>query len=148
SAHPDLEARLTAKKHWKPSVQVTTFANWEQVGAWYQSLQQKSLSVTPAVQAHADALTRGLTSENDKIRAIANDVALHIHYVGLDFGIGRYQPHEADDVLANEYGDCKDKHTLLATLLKAEGIDAWPALISSQRDLDPSVPSPAQFDHV
>ena len=144
--HPDPKA--VPKKHWKPSVQVTTFTSWEQVGAWYQSLQNNSLAITPAIQAHADALTRGLTTDDDKVRAIAKDVALHIHYVGLDFGIGRYQPHAADDVLANEYGDCKDKHTLLAALLKAVGIDAWPVLISSQRDLDPTVPSPAQFNHV
>lgn len=144
--HPDPNA--APKKHWKPSVQVTTFSSWEQVGAWYQSLQRNSLAITPAIQAHADALTRGLTTEDEKVRVVANDVALHIHYVGLDFGIGRYQPHAADDVLANEYGDCKDKHTLLAALLKAVGIDAWPVLISSQRDLDPAVPSPAQFDHV
>jgi hypothetical protein len=144
--HPDPKA--VPKKHWKPSVQVTTFTSWEQVGAWYQSLQRNSLAISPAIQAHADALTRGLTTDDDKVRAIANDVALHIHYVGLDFGIGRYRPHAADDVLANEYGDCKDKHTLLAAMLKAVGIDAWPALISSQRDLDPTVPSPAQFDHV
>jgi len=145
-SHADPSA--APKKHWKPSVQVTSFTTWQQVGAWYQSLQHNSLAVTPAIQARADALTRGLTTTDDKVRAIANDVALHIHYVGLEFGIGRYQPHAADDVLANEYGDCKDKHTLLAALLKAAGIDAWPVLISSQRDLDPTVPSPAQFDHV
>jgi tetratricopeptide (TPR) repeat protein len=51
-------------------------------------------------------------------------------------------------VLSNEYGDCKDKHTLLATELKAAGIEAWPVLISSSRELDPAMPSPAQFDHV
>ena len=68
--------------------------------------------------------------------------------MGLEFGIGRYQPHPADDVLSNEYGDCKDKHTLLAALLKAAGIEAWPVLISSSRELDPATPSPAQFNHV
>jgi len=147
-ARPDPEAPPKSVKHWKPSVQITTFTSWEQVGAWYDSLQRNSLIVTPAIQAKADALTKGLTSNEDKLRAIFNDVALHIHYVGLDFGIGRYQPHAADDVLSNEYGDCKDKHTLLAALLKAAGIEAWPVLISSSRELDPATPSPAQFDHV
>jgi hypothetical protein len=104
--------------------------------------------VTPAIQAKATALTKGLTSDEDKVRVIFNDVALHIHYVGLSFGIGRYQPHPADDVLSNEYGDCKDKHTLLASLLKAAGFEAWPVLIPSSRELDPGIPSPAQFDHV
>jgi tetratricopeptide (TPR) repeat protein len=93
-------------------------------------------------------LTKGLATDDEKIHALYNFVSLKFHYIGLDFGIGRYQPHAADDVLDNGYGDCKDKHTLLAALLKAEGIEAWPALIHGQRKLDPEVPSPAQFDHV
>jgi hypothetical protein len=147
-ARPDPDAAPKSRKKWKPSVQVTTFTSWQQVGAWYDSLQQGALTVTPAVQARADGLTKGLTSDEDKVRAIFSDVALHIHYVALEFGIGRYQPHAADDVLSNEYGDCKDKHTLLAAMLKAKGIEAWPVLISSNRELDPATPSPAQFDHV
>jgi len=147
-SRPDPDAPPKSTKHVKPSVQLTTFSSWEQVGAWYQSLQRDSVLVTPAIQSKAAALTRGLTSDDDKIHAIFNDVALHIHYVGLEFGIGRYQPHPADDVISNEYGDCKDKHTLLAAELKAVGIDSWPVLISASRELDPDTPSPAQFNHV
>ena len=66
-------------------------------------------------------MTKGLKTDDDKIHAIYNFVSLKYHYIGLDFGIGRYQPHAADDVLDNGYGDCKDKHTLLASLLKAVG---------------------------
>ena len=68
--------------------------------------------------------------------------------MSLSFGVGRYQPHPAEDVLENEYGDCKDKHTLLATMLKAAGIEAWPALINGERKLDLDMPSPGQFNHV
>jgi len=131
-----------------PSVQVTTFKNWEEVGTWYGGLQKEPLAVTPDIQAKAAELTRGLTTDDAKTRAVYNFVALKFHYIGLDFGIGRYQPHAADDVLGNGYGDCKDKHTLMAALLKAAGIDAWPALINASRKLDPEVPSPAQFNHV
>jgi len=38
--------------------------------------------------------------------------------------MARYQPHAATEVLHNQYGDCKDKHTLLAALLGAEGMHA------------------------
>jgi tetratricopeptide (TPR) repeat protein/transglutaminase-like putative cysteine protease len=131
-----------------PSVQVTTFASWEDVGRWYGELQKAPLEVTPAIQAKAAELTKGLKTDDEKFRAIYNFVALQFHYIGLDFGIGRYQPHAADDVLGNGYGDCKDKHTLIASLLKAAGYDAWPALIHTNRKLDPDVPSPAQFNHV
>ncbi len=69
-------------------------------------------------------------------------------YIGIAFGIGRYQPHAAEDVLANNYGDCKDKQTLLAALLQTSGITLYPALVNSSWKVDPDVPSPAQFDHV
>lgn len=131
-----------------PDVQVTTFKSWEDVGRWYGDLQKSQVDVTPAIQSKAAELTKGLTSEDDKIHAIYNFVSLKFHYIGLDFGIGRFQPHAADDVLDNGYGDCKDKHTLLAALLKAVGIEAWPVLIHATRKLDPDVPSPAQFNHV
>ena len=129
-------------------MQVTTFASWEDIGRWYGGLQKDPLEVTAPIEAKAAELTNGLTTDDDKIHAISNFVSVKYHYIGLDFGIGRYQPYAADDVLDNGYGDCKDKHTLLASLLKAAGIEAWPVLIHSHRKLDPDVPSPAQFYHV
>jgi transglutaminase-like putative cysteine protease len=51
----------------------------------------------------------------------------------------------------SDYGDCKDKHTLFAALLAAEGIKAYPVLIRAEGDtdnVDPDVPSPMQFSHV
>jgi tetratricopeptide (TPR) repeat protein len=68
--------------------------------------------------------------------------------VSLSFGLGRYQPHAATEVLSNGYGDCKDKNTLLASLLQAEGFHSTSVLIGSQHKLDPDIPSPSQFDHV
>jgi tetratricopeptide (TPR) repeat protein len=75
-------------------------------------------------------------------------VAQNFRYVSLSLGQARYQPHPPDDVLHNQYGDCKDKHTLLESLLQAEGLHASSVLINSRRKLDPDMPSPSQFDHV
>ncbi|HUN87603.1 MAG TPA: DUF3857 and transglutaminase domain-containing protein, partial [Terriglobales bacterium] len=132
----------------RPAVEVTTFHGWDEVGAWYAALQKDQLTVTPDVQKKAAEITKGLTTDDEKIQALYVYVSTHFHYVSLSFGIGRYQPHTADDVLGNEYGDCKDKHTLFATLLKAVGIDAWPALINSSRKIDDDLPAPSSFDHV
>ena len=131
-----------------PSIAVTTFKDWAEVGRWYGDLQKDRVAVTPAIQAKADELVKGKTTDLEKIAAIYSYVATQYRYIGVDFGIGRYQPHSADDVMQNQYGDCKDKHTLLATLLKAEGYDAWPVLVGSRHALQPNVPSPGQFDHV
>jgi Flp pilus assembly protein TadD len=131
-----------------PDVQITSFHSWEEVGQWYQQLEASRIAPTPEIKAKADELTRGATSENEKIRLLYNYVATKFRYIGIAFGIGRYQPHAAADVLANGYGDCKDKHTLLAALLNAAGIHSSAVLINSSRKLDPEVPSPGQFDHM
>jgi hypothetical protein len=146
--HEESDALTQKRERPQPSVQITTFRSWEEVGHWYAELQGRQVVVTPEIQAKAAELTRGLTNDDEKIRVLYNFVSTRLHYVSLSFGIGRYQPHAANDVLANGYGDCKDKHTLFAALLKAAGYDAWPALINSSRHIDPDVPSPGQFDHV
>ncbi len=131
-----------------PDVQLTTFVSWEQIGRWYASLDKDRRAPSPEVRAKAEDLTKGLNSDMDKIEALYDYVAINFRYVSLSLGLGRYQPHAAADVLHNQYGDCKDKHTLLASLLEAEGFHASSVLINSTRKLDPDVPSPSQFDHV
>jgi len=129
-------------------VQMTSFQSWEEVGKWYWGLQQEKIQPSADIRAKATELAKGSTSTDATLRSVYDFVSTKFRYIGVAFGIGRYQPHAADDVLGNRYGDCKDKHTLLASLLQADGIIAYPALISSTRRLDPDVPSPAQFDHV
>jgi len=131
-----------------PDVQISSFRSWDEIGAWYNGLQKERVQPSPEIRAKALELTKGAADENAKLRAIYSYVSTQIRYIGVAFGIGRYQPHSAADVLANQYGDCKDKHTLLASLLEAAGIKAYPALIGGMRQLDPDVPSPGQFDHV
>lgn len=132
----------------QPDVLMSSFASWEDVGRWYGGLQEDRVKPTPEVTAKAAELTKNAASDEAKLRALYGYVSTQFHYIGIAFGIGRYQPHSAAEVLANQYGDCKDKHTLLASLLTAVGIPAYPAAISSSREVDGDVPSPGQFDHV
>jgi len=132
-----------------PSVELTTFRNWDEVGQWIRTLVDPRAEPTPDVQAKARELTKDDKSDADRIKTIYNYVSLKFRYIGIALGIGRYQPHAAEDVLTNDYGDCKDKHTLLAALLAAVGVKAYPALInSSGKKIDSDVPSPRQFDHM
>ncbi len=131
-----------------PDVQMSTFASWEAVGHWYAALEHDRRLPSPEVRARAQELVKGATTPMEKVQAIYDYVARNFRYVSLSFGLGRYQPHSAAEVLSNQYGDCKDKHTLLEGLLEAVGIHASSALINSTRNLDPDVPSPSQFDHV
>jgi Flp pilus assembly protein TadD len=131
-----------------PAVQMTTFASWEEVGRWYSGLEKDRRQPAPEVKAKSDALTKDAKTDLEKIETLYDFVAKNFRYVSLSLGLGRYQPHASSDVLHNQYGDCKDKHTLLASLLEAQGLHASSVLINSSRKLDPDVPSPSQFDHV
>jgi transglutaminase-like putative cysteine protease len=97
-----------------PDVQISSFESWEDVGRWYWNLQKERIEPTPAIRAKAAELTKGMTDDAAKLQALYGFVSTQYRYIGIAFGIGRYQPHAADDVLTNTYGDCKDKHRLLA----------------------------------
>lgn len=127
---------------------ITSFENWGQIVSWYAGLEKDRRVPSPEVKAKADEAVRGAQSDVDKVRAIYEYVAKNIRYVSLSFGQGRYQPHAAADVLAHDYGDCKDKATLLEAMLDAEGIKASPALVQTNWDVDADMPNPLEFDHV
>ncbi len=131
-----------------PDVLMSSFATWDEVGRWYGGLQEERVKPTPEIKAKAIELTRNAPDDDAKVKALYAFVSTHFRYIGVAFGIGRYQPHSAAAVLENQYGDCKDKHTLLAALLAAAGIPAYPALISTTHEVEAAVPSPGQFDHV
>ena len=132
----------------RSSVQVTSFQNWDEVGQWFKGLVSPRAIPTPQLKQKADELTRNAKTETEKIQALYDYVSTKFRYIGVSLGIGRYQPHAAADVLSNDYGDCKDKHTLLEALLAAENIKAFPALINTDAKIDPDVPSPGQFNHM
>lgn len=131
-----------------PAVQLTTFKSWEEIARWYAKLEHGLTQPTPEIRAKTQELIQGRTSELEKIQALYAYVSKNIRYVSLSFGLGRYQPHSAAEIFTNQYGDCKDKHTLLAAMLEAANIPSDAVLIPLTRKLDLDVPSPSQFDHV
>ena len=143
--------KRTSRRHDEdevPSVQLTTFESWQQLGDWYAALEKDRRQPDDAIKAKAAELVQGKTTDMDKVKALYDFVSRDFRYVSLSFGLGRYQPHAAAEVLANGYGDCKDKNTLLSALLAAQGFESTSVLIGSQHKLDPDVASPSQFDHV
>ncbi len=134
--------------HPHPDIQLSTFTDWKQIAQWYARLQGERMAVSDDLRKRADEITKGAATPGEKTQRLYDFVARNIRYVSISLGVGRYQPHPPIEVLQNGYGDCKDKHTLFAVMLKAEGIQSYPVLIDSSRKLDPEVPSPAQFDHV
>ena len=131
-----------------PSVAWTTFPSWAAVGEWYRGLEASRTTPDDEIKAKVAELTAGKTTDEEKVRAIYEYVSTQVRYIGVAFGVGRYQPHQAIDVLHNQYGDCKDKATLLSSMLAAAGVPSDAALIGAGIRFNEAVPSPASFNHL
>jgi len=151
-SRPTREGKLPEKNKLSdsqvPDVRISTFENWEAVGRWYAPFVREHAAPDAGVRAKAEELAHGRASDTEKIEALYDFVATKVRTINLPFSLGGYVPHAASETLKNQYGDPKDKHTLLQALLEAAGIRAFPALISSSHDLDPDFASPAEFNHL
>ena len=132
-----------------PAVHVTTFADRSALAAAYQAGARPKTDPTPAIQALAQELTAGATTERDKVLRLYNWVSRHIRYVSLEIGAGGYIPHPAQSILDHRYGDCKDHVVLLEALLRAVGIESTPALVNLGRAMRlPELTLLTPFNHV
>lgn len=116
-----------------PALRPKTTGSWNDIGIWYEGLLSSRRVATPELKQKVAELTAGLTDPLDKIKALAAFSQRDIRYAAIEIGIGGYQPHSAGDVLAHHYGDCKDKATLLNTMLGEIGVESYNVLIDTER---------------
>lgn len=132
-----------------PHYFVSTFPSHATFAAAYAKLALPHARVTPEIQAKADEVTKGITDRHAQAVALYDWVSHHIRYVASYFGDGPIEPHDAAEVLANQYGDCKDHVVLLHALLAAKGIRSEMVLINLSNDVViGKPPTLAPFDHM
>lgn len=136
-----LAGRMTV--HYKgPGIQSPTEGTWQSIGEWYQTLAQDRLVATPEIAAKAKALVGDQTDFYDKTEAIGEFVQKQVRYFAIEMGIGGYRPHPAGDIFHNRYGDCKDKATLLTSMLSTVGVHGALVMVDHRRGVvDPDAPS-------
>ncbi len=137
-----------AVNFFSPSMRSKAQTSWKEVGLWADSLASPRRVASPEIQAKTRELIAGKTDFYDKVRSIAAFTQRDVRYVAIEIGIGGYQPHSAADVYSNRYGDCKDKATLLITMLKEAGINAYYLLVDTNRGaVNKDLPTPYTFNH-
>jgi hypothetical protein len=125
------------------------FTNWQQMGVWYRNLTLGRTDANADIKKKVESLTGSAAKDIEKARAIARFVQHDIRYVGIELGIGGWQPHAAGDVFANRYGDCKDKATLMSAMLREIGLESYYVVINSTRgSVGPNTPAHNAFNHV
>jgi len=132
-----------------PQISMWTLDNWETISGWYAKLISEQMKTDHELIEFTNKLISDKKSREEKISAIFDFVAQRIRYVAVLLGPYTHKPHPAYEVFQKRYGDCKDKTTLLLTMLQIAGIEALPALVPSYPEyFDKTMPSLTAFNHV
>jgi transglutaminase-like putative cysteine protease/Flp pilus assembly protein TadD len=132
-----------------PVIALSTGASWQAVATEYAKIVDNRADPA-AVQGIVDKLVAGKTTVAEKEAAILDYLDREVRYTGIEFGEAAIVPHDPAETLGKKYGDCKDKATLLVTMLRAAGIPSYVALLNagSRMDVLAGLPGLGQFDHV
>jgi len=129
------------------SAENNLFGSWEASSRWAMSLFDVAAEPDSSISKVVDSLKSISSSKTELFELIAKFVQTDIRYVAVEIGEGRFQPRKALRTLTNKYGDCKDKSTLMVTMLNIAGFQARSVLASTDDSVKIEFPSPFQFNH-
>lgn len=148
-ATPDwyaLAARMSVQ--WGDAAVVGRDNQWRAIGQWFDQLEAHRPDPTPEIVAKTHELTDGVPDYYQKLARVADYVQRNIRYFVIERGIGGHQAHPAGDIFRYKYGDCKDKATIVISMLQVAGIQAYYVPVDHRRGfVDPALPS-AFGDHM
>jgi hypothetical protein len=132
-----------------PNGHISYFNSLADQYAWYHSLTKELDPKDPAVVSRAQEITKGITPEIDKAKAILYWMHNNIRYVAFENGIAGFKPEKAEEVLRRKYGDCKGMANLTRSLLISSGLDGRLCWIGTNHiAYDYSTPSLAVDNHM
>jgi hypothetical protein len=115
---------------------------WRAIGQWNTTLEANRPDPSPEITAQTQSLIAGAPDFYTKLSRITEYIQKNIRYFIVSRGIGGEQANHAADIFRNRYGDCKDKTTLLISMLQVAGVHALYLHVDDRRGvIDPEVPS-------
>lgn len=142
------EANMVAPDDVATKLLVSTSPDWIAKSLWFHKVNEDygSFDVTPEILAKTRELVRDAKNDAEKIHILTHWVAEEIRYSGLSMGPGEgYTLHKADMTFRDRCGVCKDKAGLLVAMLRAVGLESYPAMTMAGSRID-RVPAD-QFNH-
>ena len=125
--------------------------DWKEFGLWqYEELLTERDIISESTKQKVSDLISNLVTEKEKVKRIYEYVQNNTRYVGVQLGIGGWQPILASEVDRVKYGDCKGLTNYTKALLKSQGIESYYTVVFSdknKKNLDKSFAS-LQGNHV
>jgi transglutaminase-like putative cysteine protease len=124
--------------------------SWDSFGRWFYKLADGRNVLPPSALSDVQRLTANAVSPREKVQALYKHLQATTRYVSVQLGIGGWQPFDAAYVHQRGYGDCKALSNYMLAMLRAVGVEAYPALIRNgmhEPDVVADFPS-NQFNHV
>lgn len=123
----------------------STFPDWDEFAGWFGRISQLADVITPELKQKAAELTAGVSDEHERVLRVYNYVT-GLRYVAVPLGVNSFRPHAADNVLKNQFGDCKDKANLFNALLQSLNLEASLVLVPRFSQAQDALPGFA-FNH-
>ncbi|MEM9836041.1 MAG: DUF3857 domain-containing protein [Bacteroidota bacterium] len=108
-----------------------TFSSWQDFGAFINTLREDRIQLPPALKQEVQTVIAGAATPMEKIDALYRFMQERVRYVGVQLGIGGWQPFSAEYVERNRYGDCKALSNYMGALLAEVDIESFPVLVYS-----------------
>lgn len=115
-----------------PALLISSFASWDEIYEWWKSLYRDKLELGKEARGFVTGLIKDAVTDYDKAKRLYEFVAANIRYVAIEYGDSGHEPHYADEVFTNRYGDCKDQAILLTAMLRYAGLKGYPVLIPTR----------------
>ena len=126
---------------------VSTMPTWEEMSRYVWKMVDEKCVAEQSIKDLVAEITDGLTSTEDKIRAIHYWILENVRYLGIAMDRGAFlEPHFAAYTLEKEYGICRDKATLMITMLSEIGVPSWMVAINPNHRMDTEIPT-IYFEH-
>jgi len=142
------EYSMPSNSYINPAILISSFSSWDQIYKWWSSLYQDKVKLTQEMKDFVGNITKDSADNRDKAKKIYQYVAKNIRYVAIEYGDSGHEPHHAEEVFVNRYGDCKDQAILLTAMLREAGFKAYPVLIPTRSAYPVSKDFPSiNFNH-
>ncbi len=142
------EERMVAATDVAPELILSTSPDWQSKSRWFYQVNEDYGSFVPTkeVKQKVTELLKNAKTELDSISVLTHWVADNMRYSGLSMGKGEgYTLHNAKMNFTDRCGVCKDKASLLISMLRAAGFETYAAMTMAGSRID-DIPAD-QFNH-